>query len=66
MKCLATQDYILFAQLLQKDHEYCASLQTRITTIIRVQMLMYTYKRCAQLRVKCHSHELLIDWIMNF
>ena len=39
---LAAQGYTPCAQLLQTDHEYCASLQTSISSITSVQTLMYT------------------------
>ena len=52
-KDLATQNYILCAQLLQINHEYCASLQASILSITGIWMLMYTSKLC----VKCHSCE---------
>ena len=59
---LATQaDYFLCAQLLQMDHEYSASLQTTISSITRVQTVMYTRKHC----VKSHLSFLFV-WIMNF
>ena len=45
-KNLATQDYILCAQLLQTDHEYLAYIQTSILSITKVQMPMYISKLC--------------------
>ena len=55
IKGLATQDNFLCAQLLWTDNEYCANLQTSISSITPVQVLMYMHKLC----VKSHSHELL-------
>ena len=52
-------NYILCAQLLQTDCEYCASLQTSILYITSIQTFMYTHKRC----VKCHSSECFESWI---
>ena len=45
--------HMRLAQLLQTDREYCASLQTRISSITGVQTLMYTCKPC----VKFHSRD---------
>ena len=61
IKSLATEDYFLYTQVMQKDHEYCANLQANILSITGVYTLMYTCKLC----VKCHSCEFLII-IMNF
>ena len=55
IKGLTTQDGIVYAQLLQTVHEYFASLQTSISSINGVQMLMYMYTRRSC--VKCGSHE---------
>ena len=49
VKDLATLDYILCTQLQQMDREYCTGLQTNISSITGVQMLMYMHKLC----VKC-------------
>ena len=62
IKGLATPDYILCVQLLQTDREYCASLQTSISSITEIYRLMHMRKLC----VKCHSCEFLIVWIVNF
>ena len=51
----ATWDFIVCAQLLQTDREYCASLQTSISSITGIQMLMYIRKLCVI--QKCNSLE---------
>ena len=47
------------------DSEYCASLQTSISSITGIQILMYMCIRVAKLCVKCYSCEFSIVWIMN-
>ena len=56
---LAAQDYniILCAQT---GHDYCASLQTNILSITRVQMFMYT----CEMSLRHVSY--FIGWIVNF
>ena len=49
-------------QLLQKDYEYYANLETGISSITAVQTLMYTHK----LSVKCHPCEFLIVYNCEF
>ena len=58
IKGLATRDYFLCAQLLQTDREYCASLQTSISSITGIQILMYMHKLCVKSHL-CECFECL-------